>query len=156
RFVGNSGLGREIIEEIIKRTDGVPLFIEELTKAVVESGDGNATLAASLAPELGIPATLHASLIARLDRLGPRGREIGQIGSVLGREFGYDLIDAVAPQQSVELRAGLERLAEAGLVFCRGTAPHSSYLFKHALVQDAAYGTLLRTRRQELHARVAS
>ena len=156
RLVGNAGLGRETVEEIVERTDGVPLFIEELTKAVLESSDGSAMLAASPAPELGIPVTLHASLIARLDRLGPLAREIGQMGSVLGREFGYDLIDAVAQLPSVEVRAGLDRLAEAGLVFCRGTPPRSSYQFKHALVQDAAYGTLLRTRRQELHARVAS
>ena len=99
---------------------------------------------------------MHASLIARLDRLGPIAREVGQIGAVLGREFGYDLIEQVALRPAAELRAGLDRLAEAGLLFCRGVAPHSSYLFKHALVQDAAYGTLLRTKRQELPARVAA
>jgi tetratricopeptide (TPR) repeat protein len=98
---------------------------------------------------------LHASLIARLDRLGPLAKEIGQIGAVIGREFGYDLIERVAQRPADELRSGLGRLAEAGLLFCRGTPPLSSYLFKHALVQDAAYGTLLRARRQELHARVA-
>jgi len=136
----------------------VPLFVEELTKAVLESGDpGNrvaAVLAASPLPELAIPATLHASLISRLDRLGPSAKEVAQIGAVLGREFGYDLIERVAP--AAELQAGLGRLTEAGLLFCRGTAPQSSYLFKHALVQDAAYGTLLRARRQELHVRVAA
>ena len=99
---------------------------------------------------------MHASLIARLDRLGPIAREVGQIGAVIGREFGYDLIGRVAQRPETELRVGLDRLAEAGLLFCRGAAPQSSYLFKHALVQDAAYGTLLRTRRQELHARVAA
>jgi len=134
----------------------VPLFVEELTKAVLESSDGDARLAASPLPEMAIPATLHASLIARLDRLGPSAKEVAQIGAVIAREFGYDLIEPVAQRPSLELRAGLDRLAEAGLVFCRGVAPHSSYLFKHALVQDAAYVTLLRARRQELHARVAT
>jgi len=158
RLVGNTGLARETVDEIVERADGVPLFVEELTKAVLESGDpGNrvaAVLAASPLPELAIPATLHASLISRLDRLGPSAKEVAQIGAVLGREFGYDLIERVAP--AAELQAGLGRLTEAGLLFCRGTAPQSSYLFKHALVQDAAYGTLLRARRQELHVRVAA
>jgi hypothetical protein len=113
-------------------------------------------LAANPLPNLAIPATLHASLIARLDRLGPIAKEVGQVGAVIGREFSYDLIEAVAPRSPTDLRSGLDRLAEAGLLFCRGVAPQSSYLFKHALVQDAAYGTLLRIRRQELHARVAA
>ena len=134
----------------------MPLFVEELTKAVLESGDRNAMLAASPSPAFSIPATLHASLTARLDRLGPIAREIGQIGAVLGREFGYDLIEPVAQRPDVELRLGLDRLAEAGLLFCRGVPPQSSYLFKHALVQDAAYSTLLRARRLELHGRVAA
>ncbi len=156
RLAGNAGLSRETVDEIVERADGVPLFVEELTKAVLESSDRTAAPAASLSPALSIPATLYASLIARLDRLGPVAKEIGQIGAVLGREFGYDLIEQVAQRPAVELRSGLDRLTAAGLLFCRGVAPHSSYLFKHALVQDAAYGTLLRTRRQELHARVAA
>ena len=90
--------------------------------------------------------------MARLDRLGPAAKEVAQIGAVLGREFAYELIEPVAQRPETELQAALDRLSEAGLLFCRGTAPHSSYLFKHALVQDAAYGTLLRGRRQELHA----
>ena len=88
--------------------------------------------------------------------LGPTAREIAQIGAVIGREFGYDLIERVAQRPAAELHAALASLVEAGLLFCRGVAPNSSYLFKHALVQDAAYGTLLRARRQELHARVAA
>jgi len=160
RLGGNSGLSRELVDEIVERADGVPLFVEELTKAVLETGDRNdrvaAVLAATSLPNLAIPATLHASLIARLDRLGSLAKEVGQVGAVIGREFGYDLIEAVAQRPAAELRSGLDRLAEAGLLFCRGVAPQSSYLFKHALVQDAAYGTLLRTRRQELHARVAA
>jgi tetratricopeptide (TPR) repeat protein len=127
---------------------------------VLESGSRDnrvaAVLAASPLSNLAIPATLHASLIARLDRLGPIAKEVGQVGAVLGREFGYDLIEEASQRPGAELRSGLDRLAEAGLLFCRGVAPQSSYLFKHALVQDAAYGTLLRARRQELHARVAA
>jgi tetratricopeptide (TPR) repeat protein len=160
RLAGNAGLARDIVTEIVERADGVPLFVEELTKAVLESGERAnqvaAVLVRSALPELAVPATLHASLIARLDRLGPIAKEVGQIGAVLGREFGYDLIEQVAQKPVAELRGGLDRLAEAGLLFCRGVAPQSSFLFKHALVQDAAYGTLLRTRRQELHARVAA
>jgi class 3 adenylate cyclase/tetratricopeptide (TPR) repeat protein len=160
RLAGNTGLSRELVDEIVERADGVPLFVEELTKAVLESEDASdrvaAVLAASPSPALSIPAALHASLIARLDRLGSVAKEIGQIGAVIGREFGYELIDEVAQRPRAELRSGLDRLAEAGLLFCRGVPPQSSYLFKHALVQDAAYGTLLRARRQELHSRVAA
>jgi hypothetical protein len=160
RLAGNTELSPEMVGEIVERTDGVPLFVEELTKAVLETGDRDsrvaAVLAASPLPELAIPATLHASLNSRLDRLGPIAKEVGQIGAVLGREFGYDLIEQVAGRSTEELQLGLERLAGAGLLFCRGVAPHSSYLFKHALVQDAAYGTLLRGRRQELHARATA
>src|SRR5439155_21057207 len=111
RLAGNAGLARETVDEIVERADGVPLFVEELTKAVLQSGDRAnrvaAVLAASPLPELAIPATLHASLIARLDRLGPIAKEVGQIGAVLGREFGYDLIEQVARQPAVELRSGL-------------------------------------------------
>src|SRR6478736_283774 len=136
------------------------LFVEELTKAVLESADRDGRLAAVLAasplPNLAIPATLHASLIARLDRLGPVAKEVAQIGAVIGREFAYELIAPLAQRPEKQLQAALDQLGDAGLLFCRGTAPHASYLFKHALVQDAAYSTLLRGRRQELHARVAA
>src|SRR5262249_29975972 len=101
-------------------------------------------------------ATLHASLVARLDRLGPMPKETAQIGAVLGREFSHELIEPVAQRPERELQAALRQLTDAGLLFCRGTAPHASYLFKHALVQDAAYGTLLRAKRQELHGRVTA
>jgi len=156
KLIGNAGLSRDIVDELIERTDGVPLFVEELTKAVLEGGERDNRLAVGSLPKLAIPATLHASLIARLDRLGLIAKEVGQLGAVLGREFGYDLIEAVAQRPDAELRLGLDRLAEAGLLFCRDVAPESSYLFKHALVQDAAYSTLLRSKRQELHARVAT
>ena len=161
QLAGNAALTANIVAEIVERTDGVPLFVEELTKAVLENAaqgdDRVATMlgAASLAA-LSVPATLHASLMARLDRLGPMPKEIAQIGAVLGREFAYELIGPVAHRDEGELRAGLDQLGEAGLLFCRGVTPHSSYLFKHALVQDAAYGTLLRARRQDLHARAAA
>ncbi len=107
-------------------------------------------------PVLSVPATLHASLMARLDRLGPAAKDVAQTGAAIGREFSYELIQSAARRSEAELQAALERLVEAGLLFCRGTPPHASYLFKHALVQDAAYGTLMRGRRQELHTRVAA
>jgi predicted ATPase len=159
-LAGNAPLGSEVVEEIVERTDGVPLFVEELTKAVIErAGQDNrvaAVLSASPLPAMAVPSTLHASLIARLDRIGAAAKEVAQIGAVLGREFSYELIEPVAPRGDEELQTTLAQLTDAGLLFCRGTPPHALYLFKHALVQDAAYGTLLRARRQELHARVAT
>jgi class 3 adenylate cyclase/tetratricopeptide (TPR) repeat protein len=158
--LAGDALSADVIAEIARRTDGVPLFVEELTKAVLEStGQANrgaaATAPVSLAA-LSVPVTLQASLVARLDRLGPTPKAVAQIGAVLGREFGYELIEPVAQQDEGELQAALDQLSDAGLLFCRGTPPHSFYLFKHAMVQDAAYGMLLRSRRQELHARVAT
>jgi predicted ATPase len=157
---GNAGLSPETVEEIVERADGVPLFVEELTKAVVESGDLDnrvgAVLAASPLPNLAIPATLHASLIARLDRLGPIAKEIAQIGAVIGREFSHELIRPVAQRTEPELETALDRLTDAGLLFRRGEPLHASYLFKHALVQDAAYATLLRARRRQLHEAIAA
>jgi class 3 adenylate cyclase/predicted ATPase len=160
KLAGNASLAPEIVAEIVERTDGVPLFVEELTKAVLESvgqSDRVATVFGT-APSAAqaVPATLHASLMARLDRLGPATKEIAQIGAVIGREFAYELIAPVAAQPGAELQVGLDQLGDAGLLFCRGAPPHASYLFKHALVQDTAYSTLLRRRRQELHARVAA
>jgi class 3 adenylate cyclase/tetratricopeptide (TPR) repeat protein len=160
KLAGNTPLTAETVVEIVERTDGVPLFVEELTKAVLESAAPRDRVAAVLATASlaaqSVPATLHASLMARLDKLGPAPREIAQIGAVLGREFTYELISTVAQRRESGLQEALAQLGDAGLLLCRGTAPHASYLFKHALVQDAAYGTLLRGRRQELHARVAA
>jgi predicted ATPase len=160
KLAGSAALTADIIAEIAERADGVPLFVEELTKAVLESAAQGDRVAAVLGRAAltaqSVPATLHASLMARLDRLGPAPKEIAQIGAVLGREFAYELIEPVAQRPEKELRLALDQLSDAGLLFCRGTAPHASYLFKHALVQDAAYSTLLRGRRQELHARVAA
>ncbi len=158
RLIGGKALPREIADQIVDRADGVPLFIEELTKSVVESGElANAgdhyTVSRSLSP-LAIPTTLHASLLARLDRLAPV-REVAQIGAALGRHFSHELISAVAPMPQPQLDDALSQLVHSELVFRRGTPPDAEYTFKHALVQDAAYSTLLRGRRQQLHARIA-
>ncbi|PBB24066.1 MULTISPECIES: AAA family ATPase [unclassified Mesorhizobium] len=155
RVVGTGELPSDVVAEIIARTDGVPLFVEELTKAVLEGGNATAVLSRAGATALNVPATLHASLMARLDRLGSAVKEVAQVGAVLGREFSYELLAAVAQRNAAELNGTLDQLVGAGLVFCRGTRPLATYLFKHALVQDAAYGTLLRAKRQELHKRVA-
>jgi class 3 adenylate cyclase/tetratricopeptide (TPR) repeat protein len=159
QVVGCKALPKEIADQIIDRTDGVPLFIEEMTKAVVESGvlvDAGDRYAVKgpIAP-LAIPTTLQASLLARLDRLAPT-RDVVQIGAVLGRQFSHELISAVALMPQQQLDNALEQLVRAELIFRRGTPPDAEYTFKHALVQDAAYRTLLRGRRQELHARIAA
>ena len=153
RIAGNCKLPDALAAEIVERADGVPLFVEELTRAVIEAGPGGEALAGVMPlPSSGVPPALQASLVARLDRLGPAAREAAQIGAVLGREFPYGLIACVAqPRAEADLQAALVALTGAGLLFCRGAAPRSSYLFKHALIQDAAYETLLRARRQELH-----
>ena len=144
-------------QDIIERTDGIPLFVEEMTKAVLEAGsEGGAerTVASIPSPTLSVPASLQASLMARLDRLGP-AKEVAQIGAAIGREFSYALLSAVATKPEPELASALDRLIGAGLLFRQGVLPHASYLFKHALVQDAAYGSLLREHRRTLHARIA-
>jgi predicted ATPase/class 3 adenylate cyclase len=154
---GEAALPREMIEEIAERTDGVPLFVEELTKAVLESGaQGPAALSAMPHPALSVPATLHASLMARLDRLGPAAKDVAQTGAAVGREFGYRLLSSITELEEPQLQETLDRLTNAGLLFVRGAPPEASYLFKHALVQDAAYGTLLRGRRQGLHRGIAA
>jgi class 3 adenylate cyclase/tetratricopeptide (TPR) repeat protein len=158
--LAGDALSADLIAEIARRTDGVPLFVEELTKSVLESAgqvnQGAAVKAPTSLAAVSVPVTLQASLVARLDRLGAATKAIAQIGAVLGREFGYELIEPVAQISQGELQDALDQLSDAELLFCRGTAPHSTYLFKHAMVQDAAYGMLLRSRRQELHARVAA
>ena len=141
----------------MERTDGIPLFVEEMTKAVLEAGSERAarqTAAAIPSPTLAVPASLHASLMARLDRLGS-AKEVAQIGAAIGREFSHALLAAVVHKPEAELGAALDRLMAAGLLFRQGVPPYASYLFKHALVQDAAYGTLLREPRRALHARIA-
>jgi len=158
RLAGNLGvLPPDVVDEIVERTDGVPLFVEELTKAVVEAGAdrGYASMAAVPSSSLAVPATLHASLLGRLDRLGPAARNVAQVGAVIGRDFSYELLAAAVSLAEPELREALRRLVDAGLVFQRGVPPAAEYLFKHALVQDTAYSTLLRGQRQALHRRIA-
>jgi predicted ATPase len=157
RVVGNKPLPANIRKDIIERTDGVPLFVEEMTKSVLEAGGELEVMqiaAAVPSPALTVPASLHASLMARLDRLGP-AKEVAQIGAAIGREFSHALLAAVVRKPEAELVSLLDRLIRAGLLFRKGVPPHATYLFKHALVQDAAYGTLLRQPRRALHARIA-
>jgi class 3 adenylate cyclase len=154
RVAGSNALPEEIMAEIVERADGIPLFAEELTKAVLDEAATESASAAQLRA-IAVPATLHASLMARLDRLGPVARETAQVGAAIGREFSYQLIAAVADRSDGALRSGLDQLVDAGLILRRGSPPNATFLFKHALVQDSAYGTLLKTRRQHLHARIA-
>jgi predicted ATPase len=155
---GGKPLPKEIADQIIDRTDGVPLFVEELTKAVIESGvltdTGEQFMVTGPVAPLAIPTSLHASLLARLDRLAP-AREVAQIGAALGRSFSHELISAVAPMPQQQLDDALAQLVRAELIFRRGMPPDAEYSFKHALVQDAAYSILLRGARQQLHARIA-
>jgi class 3 adenylate cyclase/tetratricopeptide (TPR) repeat protein len=140
-------LPEETIATVLERTGGVPLFVEELTRAVLESGDARLT-------GRQIPVTLHDSLMARLDRLGP-AKEVVQVGAVIGSEYSYELLHAVYPIAEEELQRALRALADAELLYVRGIAPEATYLFKHALIRDAAYEALLKSRRKELHRLVA-
>jgi class 3 adenylate cyclase/tetratricopeptide (TPR) repeat protein len=140
-------LSAETLATVVERTGGVPLFVEELTRAVLESGDAKLT-------GREIPATLHDSLMARLDRLGP-AKEIIQIGAVIGSDFSYELLNAVHPIGEAELQHSLRSLADAELLYVRGIAPDANYQFKHALIRDAAYEALLKSRRKDLHLMVA-
>jgi class 3 adenylate cyclase/predicted ATPase len=156
RVLGPNRLSAGTRQDIIERTDGIPLFVEEMTKAVLEAeseGEARRTAAAVPSPARPVPASLHASLMARLDRLGP-AKEVAQIGAAIGREFSHALLASVLRKPEVELRSALERISHAGLLFRQDVPPHATYVFKHALVQDAAYGTLLREPRRALHARV--
>jgi class 3 adenylate cyclase/predicted ATPase len=148
-----ASLPSDLIGEIVERGDGVPLFLEEVTKTVVDAEPQSGSTAPR--PPLSVPPTLHASLIARLDRIGPIAREIAQIGATIGREFSYELTAIVAERPEQVLHDTLGHLVEAGLVFQRGESPRSNFLFKHGLLRDAAYSTLLRGPRRTLHARIA-
>jgi len=139
-------LPQEVVERVSERTGGVPLFVEEVTRLLVERGDTGSQ---------AVPPTLQQSLAARLDRLGPT-REVAQIGAVLGRDFDYALLRDVAEADESTLQASLDRLADADLLFIEGAPPEANYRFKHALIQDAAYDSLLKRRRQVLHRRAAS
>ena len=155
--IGNKLLPANIRQDIIERTDGIPLFVEEMTRAVLEAKDEEAaerTVAAVPSPSIAVPPSLHASLMARYDRLGA-AKEVAQIAAAIGRVFTHALLAAVVRKPEQELGPALDRIVRAGLLFRQGVPPHASYLFKHALIQDAAYGTLLREPRRALHARIA-
>jgi predicted ATPase len=157
-LIGNKPLPANVRHDIIERTDGIPLFVEEMTKALLEAGGESAATqvaAAVPSPALAVPASLHASLMARLDRLGP-AKEVAQIGAAIGREFSHALLTAVVRTSERELNSALRQLIAAGLLLRQGVPPYANYVFKHALLQDAAYGTLLREPRRALHARIAA
>lgn len=158
RVTAGKALPKEVLDQILARTDGVPLFVEELTKTVLETGllqeqDDHYSLSGPL-PAMAIPTTLQASLMARLDRLAPV-REVAQVGAVVGREFSYELLSTVAGLPREKLEEALAQLVRSELIFCRGELPQAVYTFKHALVRDAAYSGLLKGRRAALHARIA-
>jgi predicted ATPase len=158
RVAGGKPLRAEVTGQIVAKTDGMPLFVEELTKTFLKSGllreEGDAyVLTAALTP-LAIPSTLQDSLMARLDRLAPV-KEIVQIGAAIGREFSYRLLEAVSPMQGPALQGALGKLTAAELIHARGAPPEATYVFKHALVQDTAYNSLLRSRRQRIHGDIA-
>jgi class 3 adenylate cyclase/tetratricopeptide (TPR) repeat protein len=158
KVTGNKALPPEVLQQIVHKTDGVPLFVEELTKMVLESGlvravNGHYELSGPL-PPLAIPSTLQDSLMARLDRLATV-REVVQLGATLGREFSYELLHAVSAVDEGILQQGLRQLTEAELLYQRGLPPQATYLFKHALVQDAAYQSLLKSTRQQYHTKIA-
>ena len=162
KLTGGTPLPAEIIQHIVSKTDGVPLFVEELTKTVLESNESTASMESiESGGRLGrsaiswrIPATLQDALMARLDRLGA-AKELAQVGATIGREFAYDLLQAVSSLTEDTLRQGLRQLVEAELVYQSGRPPQATYLFKHALIQDTAYQSLLKSRRQQLHQQVA-
>jgi predicted ATPase len=158
QVAGSKPLPDEVVSQIADRTDGVPLFVEELTKGVLESGllreENDRYVLDRPLPPLAIPMTLHASLLARLDRLGS-ARPVAQIGAAIGRQFSYPVLHAVSRLPEDKLRGALAQLVASELVFQRGTPPEGVYSFKHALVQDAAHGSLLRSARQQLHAQIA-
>jgi TOMM system kinase/cyclase fusion protein len=166
RVTGDKALPAELVQQIVAKTDGVPLFVEELTKTVVETmreqGTGNREQEGNISGrppvlssfQMGVPATLQDALMARLDRLGPT-KEIAQLGATIGREFSYDLLAAVSSLDEEKLQHGLKQLVEAELVYQRGLLPQANYLFKHALIQDTAYQSLLKSKRQQLHQQIA-
>ncbi len=158
RVARGKALPPEVVAQVVAKTDGVPLFVEELTKMVLESGllqerEDRYELTGPL-PPLAIPTTLHDSLMARLDRLATV-KSLAQLGATLGREFSYELLQAVSPWDEGTLQRGLHQLVEAEFLYQRGLPPLATYLFKHALIQDTAYQSLLRSTRQQHHQRIA-
>ncbi|MGY3037703.1 putative ATPase/class 3 adenylate cyclase [Bradyrhizobium sp. USDA 4354] len=159
RLSGGKALPPAVLDQIVAKTDGVPLFVEELTRTVLEtnllSDEGDHYALAGPLPPMAIPATLQESLLARLDRLAP-AREVAQVAAAIGREFSHELLAIATALPENDLQVALDDLIGSGLVFRRGTPPKATYSFKHALVQDAAYATLVRTKRQRLHVRIAA
>jgi predicted ATPase len=157
-LTGGKALPAAVVEQVVAKTDGVPLFVEELVKMLLESGlvrqEGNHYVLTGPLPPLAIPSTLHDSLMARLDRLATV-KEVAQLGATIGRTFAYELLQAVSPLDETTLQQGLRQLVEAELVYQRGAPPQATYLFKHALIQEAAYQSLLRSTRQQVHQRIA-
>jgi predicted ATPase len=158
RVAHGKALPPEVVEQVVAKTDGVPLFVEELTKMVLESGllqerAERYALTGPL-PPLAIPATLHDSLMARLDRLATV-KALAQLGATLGREFAYELLQAISPWDEGTLQQGLHQLVTAEFLYQQGLPPQATYRFKHALIQDAAYQSLLRSTRQQYHQRIA-
>jgi tetratricopeptide (TPR) repeat protein len=158
RVAGGKPLPAVVVQQIVARTDGVPLFVEELVKTVLETGlvqeEAERYVLSGPLPTLAIPATLQDALMARLDRLGA-AKGVAQLGAVLGREFAYELLQAVAPMEETILQHSLAQLVDAELLYQRGPPPQATYIFKHALVQDVAYQSLLRSTRQQYHQRIA-
>jgi len=155
QLINGKAVRHGLIDQIVAESDGIPLFIEELTKAVLEGTVSPDQDGAITSAPVGVPSTLQTSLMARLDR-HPAAREIAQIGAVIGREFSYSLLSAVAKRSDPDLRHAVNELVGSELVTSRGTGPDAVYTFKHALIQETAYGSLLRRRRKLLHERVAS
>jgi predicted ATPase len=159
QIAGNKALPDEVVDQIVNRTDRVPLFVEELTKSVLESGllreVGDRYVLDGALPPFAILTSLHDSLMARLDRLVP-ARQVAQIGAAIGRRFSHELLSLVSRLPEDALRRALDQLVDSELVFRRGAPQSADYIFKHALVQDATYSTMLRGRRQDLHARIAT
>jgi predicted ATPase len=157
-LTGGKGLPAVVVEQIVAKTDGVPLFVEELVKMILESGlvreEGNQYILSGPLPPLAIPSTLHDSLMARLDRLATV-KEVAQLGATIGRTFAYELLQAVSPLDEATVQQGLRQLVAAELVYQPGTLPQATYMFKHALIQEAAYQSLLRSTRQQFHQRIA-
>ena len=152
QVAGDNPLPKEVVQQIVGKTDGVPLFVEELTKTVVVESEGRFAIRPYV---LGIPATLQDALMARLDRLGA-AKEIAQLGATIGREFSYELLHAVSLVDEEGLQHGLKQLVEAELVYQRDMPPQATYLFKHALIQDTAYQSLLKSKRQQYHRQIAT
>ena len=160
RITSGKTLPDQVCSQIISKTDGVPLFVEELTKTVLDSGllreEADHYALDGPLPAQVIPSTLQDSLMARLDRMGSAARELAQVGAVIGREFSEELIQAVIEQDEADLKRSLDRLIESELLIRRGTSPRAYYIFKHALIQDTAYASLLKNQRQKLHAIIAA